>query len=293
MAIFEREGIHVGPDGRRVGWLLRGPEGGRVVGWLHGQPGSRRDARAFDASLERYGVSMLAIDRAGYGDTDPAGLDRRVVAGDLLAAADHLGVAELPVIGVSMGAVYALTLAALEPRRVTSVVLVSGHVLPYDDPEVEAHLSDAEREDLAMLRRGRPDELEADYAASVERASDVDGAVALLHELAATMSPRERDLLHGPFAPSLAESIVHGFSGGHVGYLEDGMRTIRPLEVDLEDVRCPVRLLHGTADDLEPYANAERVAARLADASLIAFPGLGHFGPWIWPDLPFAVLAGG
>ncbi len=73
---------------------------------------------------------MLAIDRAGYGDTSPAGMDRRDVAGDLLTVADRLGVREFPVMAVSMGGIYALALAASAPERISKIVLASGHVLP-------------------------------------------------------------------------------------------------------------------------------------------------------------------
>ena len=65
-----------------------------------------------------------------------------------------------------------------------------------------------------------------------------------------------------------------------------------PLDFDLADVRCPVRAIHGTIDDLEPYANLERLQARLADCVLVALPGMGHFGPWLWPDAIFGLLTG-
>src|SRR5262245_38952250 len=107
--ISTEEGLLETSTGRTIGWMLRGPSDGRVVGWFHGQPGSRYDVTALaDETLTRYGVRMLAIDRAGYGATTPAGLDRRMVARDLLTVADHLGIGEFPMMAVSMGAVYAL-----------------------------------------------------------------------------------------------------------------------------------------------------------------------------------------
>lgn len=293
MAVEEHEGVVDGDGGRRVGWMTRGVPGGRAAAYLHGQPGSRRDVRAFDdAVLESRGLLLVAIDRAGYGQTDPVGLDRRDVARDVLTVADHLGIDRFPVLAVSMGGVYGITLAALAPDRVERLVLASAHVLPYDDEDMESALSDAEKADLVLLRAGPSAELEAAYAAGAASAADVDGAVALLEELAASMSPLEGDVLRRPFARAVAESVAFGLSAGHRGYLEDGMRSIRPLEVDPADVRCPVRALHGTMDSLEPYANLERLVPRLADAAVIAFPGMGHFAPWVWPALPFEVLAG-
>src|SRR5262245_39429853 len=64
------EGVLETAEGRRIGWMRRGPEDGRVVGWFHGQPGSRRDLCAFtEETLCRFGIRLLGIDRAGYGET--------------------------------------------------------------------------------------------------------------------------------------------------------------------------------------------------------------------------------
>ena len=58
MVIVTHEGV-LEHEGRRIGWMLHGPEDGRVVGWFHGQPGSRRDVRAFaDEHLDRHGVRL-------------------------------------------------------------------------------------------------------------------------------------------------------------------------------------------------------------------------------------------
>ena len=291
MSCLVEEGVLPTAGGRTVGWLLHGPADGRVVGWFHGQPGSRRDVLAFtEQTLHRFGVRLLAIDRGGYGDTSPAGLDRRDVARDLLTVADHLGVAQLPVMAVSMGGVYALSLATLAPERVERIVLISGHVLPYDDPAVIGALSADEQADLALLRAGRTPEVEAAYAAAVARV--VQDPAALIRDLAAGWGRREQELTRTPWLDAVAASIGFGLSQGHVGYLEDGLRTLRPLEFSLSDVRCPVRAIHGTADDLEPFAAVERLAGLVDDCAVVALPGMGHFGPWLWPDSVFGLLTG-
>jgi pimeloyl-ACP methyl ester carboxylesterase len=276
---------------RRIGWMVRGPHDGRRVGWFHGQPGSRKDVRAFtEETLERAKVQLFAVDRAGYGDTSFIGAGHSEDAADLLAVADSLGVGEFPVMGVSMGGIYALALAALAPHRITRAVLIAGHVLPYEDPEVVASLSDAEQADLALLRSGRTPELEQAYAA--EAASAVADPMRLLQQLAASWHPRERQLVATAWGVAVAESVAFGLSTGSAGYLEDGLRTAATLDVDMAAITCPVRAVHGTIDDLEPYANLERLANKVADLQIVALPGLGHFGPWLWPDLGFAVLTG-
>ncbi|MEO7423157.1 MAG: alpha/beta hydrolase [Ornithinibacter sp.] len=291
MTFVEEEGVLEIAGGRTIGWMVRGPAAGTVVGYFHGQPGSRRDLRIFsEQTLSRFGVRMLAIDRAGYGDTSAAGLDRRDVARDLLTVADHLGVAEFPVMAVSMGGVYALALAAITPERVTKVVLVSGHVLPYDDPVIIAAMSGAEQADVARLVGGRTPGLEAEYAAAT--AATAEDPVGMLRGLAIGWASREQRLVETPWGDAVAGSLAFGLSAGHVGLMEDGLRTVSPLEFDLSDVQCPVRAIHGTIDDLEPYANLERLAARLTDCAVVALPGMGHFGPWLWPDSIFGLVFG-
>jgi pimeloyl-ACP methyl ester carboxylesterase len=291
MNVVEEEGVLEAAGGRTIGWMLRGAADGTVIGWFHGQPGSRRDLRAFtDETLSRYGIRLLAIDRAGYGETSPAGLDRRHVACDLLTVADHLGVGEFPVMAVSMGGVYALALAAVAPERISKVVLVSAHVMPYDDPSIVAGLSAAEQADVNRLLRGRTPELEAEYAAGA--AAMTADPLGLLRGLAEGWGQREQSLVQTSWVTAVADSVTFGLSAGHQGLLEDGLRTVSPLEFDLSDVRCPVRAVHGTIDDLEPYANLERAAARLADCVLVALPGMGHFGPWLWPDSVFGLMSG-
>ncbi len=283
------DGVLETAAGRRIGWQLRGPRDGRMVGYLHGQPGSRKDTHVFDdASLARFDVRLLSIDRGGYGDTDPAGMDRRDVAGDLLTVADSLGVGPLPLLAVSMGGVYALTLAALVPERVPKVVLVSAHVLPYDDPAVVAALSEDEQADLQLLAGGRTPEAEAAYADAV--ASVLADPREAVRRLLRRASRHEQRLLTTPWVERIADTIECGLRSGHVGFLEDGLRTLRPLEIDLADIRCPVRAVHGTADDFEPFANLERLGALLDDLAVVALPGMGHFGPWLWSDLILSLL---
>jgi pimeloyl-ACP methyl ester carboxylesterase len=289
MVFDTEEGVLEQAD-RRIGWMLHGPRDGRVVGWFHGQPGSRRDVRAFaDDDLARHGVRLLSVDRAGYGDTTPVGLDRRDVARDLLTVADHLGVDRFPVLAVSMGGVYALTLAALAPDRVERLGLVSAHALPYDDPDVVARLSEAEQADLALLRSGDNAAVEEAYASGC--AAMAADPIGLLRELSASWHPLERRLVETPWAAAVGSSVAFGLGAGFRGVLEDGLRSIRPLEVDPADVRCPVRVVHGTADDLEPFANVERLATLLDDVVVLALQGMGHFGPWLWPDLVLGLVA--
>jgi len=50
----------------------------------------------------------------------------------------------------------------------------------------------------------------------------------------------------------------------------------RPWDFRLEEIRFPVRLLHGEADRNVPVAVARKVAASIPDCQATFYPGEGH-----------------
>jgi pimeloyl-ACP methyl ester carboxylesterase len=49
-----------------------------------------------------------------------------------------------------------------------------------------------------------------------------------------------------------------------------------PLDFDLDEVKMPVKIWHGTADTLVPISHARHFATRLASAELVELPEVGH-----------------
>ena len=49
-----------------------------------------------------------------------------------------------------------------------------------------------------------------------------------------------------------------------------------PLDFDIDEVKLPVKIWHGTADTLVPIAQGRHLAARLASAELVELPDVGH-----------------
>jgi len=48
------------------------------------------------------------------------------------------------------------------------------------------------------------------------------------------------------------------------------------LDFDIDEVKMPVKIWHGTADTLVPIAQGRHLAARLASAELVELPDVGH-----------------
>jgi pimeloyl-ACP methyl ester carboxylesterase/membrane protein DedA with SNARE-associated domain len=103
-------------------------EGAPAILMLQGSPGDGRDFDRIAPGLVERGYRGLAVDLPGFGASSREVADYSIkthaaYCRDLLAA---LGLRPVDVIGFSMGSGVALHLAAAEPERVRSLVLLSG-----------------------------------------------------------------------------------------------------------------------------------------------------------------------
>jgi len=98
--------------------LVHGFASTKEVNWLH--PG-------WVSTLTRAGRRAIALDNRGHGASaklyDPAAYHSAVMAEDVRALIDHLGIQRADVMGYSMGARIAAFLALAHPDRVRSLVL--------------------------------------------------------------------------------------------------------------------------------------------------------------------------
>lgn len=277
--------VVAGPTGRAVGFLARGSADGPVVIHLHGAPGSRFEQHLVfpEEVLDRFGIRVVSVDRPGYGNSDPLPASRPERAQDVLAVADALEIERFAVLGVSSGGTNALTLAAVAPDRVDRVVLLSAQ-MPYDDDEAISGLQPGQAFGLPFLRGGRSELIEQ-YMGDV-RATMLADPVAGFEESTRTLSRREQGWYAQPWVrDAFVVDMQEALRVSAEGYIDDALISVRPFEIDVSAVRCPVRAVHGTADDWEPLANLRRVLAQLADAQLVLLEGLNHFGGVMYPDL--------
>jgi pimeloyl-ACP methyl ester carboxylesterase len=286
----ERHGVVIDPDGRRIGWMARGPDDGAPVMHLHGWPGSRLEQRAIPAEvLRRFGVRLISVDRPGYGETDPLPGERSVRVRDVLSVCDALEIDRFPVMGVSCGGSNVLTLATIAPDRVTRVLTVSGQ-MPYDDEAAIAGLDPEQSAELPGLRAGRTPEMEA--ACAADRTAILADPTGFLGDLSTFSEAERRWVEQDPVRDVLTAEMMEAFRPGFEGYLEDGLVCVKPFDVDVSSIACPVLAVHGTADDWEPLPNLRRVLATIPTTRLITLEGMNHFGPWLFPDLLISLVAG-
>ena len=279
------------PDGRLVHLWQGGAPSGPVVFFLHGCPDTRRAAFPGEGAASRAGVRLVAVNRPGYGRSDPASSGHSSVADDLVAVADLLGVERFAVLGMSLGGPYALACAARHPHRVTAAGVVAAPAMalgpPWhrDDltPEKQsffAHLMSCPVEEAMALMRP---EFE-DFVATVSPQDPDDVAVA--ERWTRGLHPWDLEVLSALPSAEVAASAREALAGTH-GYLRDAAITFRQWDFHPDEVRCPTWLWYGAHDSNAPARNGRWFADRVPGATLVVREDTAHLGALhrYWDDI--------
>jgi pimeloyl-ACP methyl ester carboxylesterase len=98
--------------------LVHGFASTKNVNWVY--PG-------WVSELKKNGRRVIALDNRGHGDSaklyDPALYDIEIMAGDVLALMDHLGIERADIMGYSLGSRMTAVLARNRPQRLRSAIL--------------------------------------------------------------------------------------------------------------------------------------------------------------------------
>jgi pimeloyl-ACP methyl ester carboxylesterase len=266
------------PDGRRLCYAEYGTPEGRPLLFFHGTPGARLMARFAHPAAARHGIRIVAPERPGYGLSD-AQPGRRIDdwPEDVVALADSLGLERFAIAGVSGGAPYVAACAHRLPERVRVAGIVSG-VGPFDDPEVAAAFSAAQRRALAVGCSAawavRP---LAALPAGLVRRFPLQAI-----DLIAPLEPAaDQALLARPeIRAALADDLRQALRQGVGAVLDDLLLFGQPWGFRLEDITVPVELWHGERDAQVPVAVGRRVARRLAACRARFIPDAAHL--WLF-----------
>ena len=268
------------PDGRALTLDDVGDPDGSPVLYLHGTPDSRLARHPDDGVTARAGVRLLAVDRPGYGGSDPlpAGAGPAAFAADAAAVLDALGIERCAVLAWSGGALAGLAVAAGLPERVAALGIASG-VVPrqaFEDAEVRAASPD--RLDLHAMADGMaPGEL-GEAVAPLLAPFPCDLALAAEHQREHRDETADAELATVPGAKAtLAAALAEGVRVSLAGVAADVEAANRPFDVDLDAIRAPVHLWWGADDTVTPPAFGSWYASRLAGATLEVVPGAGHY----------------
>ncbi|MBD0863983.1 alpha/beta hydrolase [Gordonia sp. zg691] len=274
-----------------------GPDSGEsAVMYFHGTPGSRLEPAFGDAISQRLGVRVISFDRPGYGESDSAATTLRIVADDIGAIADAVGVERFATFGWSGGGPFALASAAAHGDRVTRVG-VSGGLAPMQEmPGARDALT--ENDLLALSHLPAEPERAADEFLAGNREL-LDGMMSVRDDAAAPWvdwmwADSDPEVVADKDARrSLWVSFREGLRQGPMAIAWDNVAFVGPWGFELADVVSPVHLWYGTRDAMAPQANGEWLAKTLPHAELTLVEGEGHLLPLRhWEEMLQSVTTG-
>jgi esterase len=223
---------------------------------LHGLSGHARTWDHTAAALsDRYRV--LALDQRGHGDTDWApryGLSP--MSDDLLGFLDALDLAEVTLMGLSMGGLVSFVFTAAHPERVGRAVImdIGPEIAPAGSANVASSLAakdvfSSEDEAFAQARAANP------------RPADA----TLRHRLRHNLRPLPDGTLTFKYDSALRRNPRELFD-----------LTPAQLWAAWRAMDCPVLLVRGEDSDVLAADTAQRMVAENANVSFASVPDCGH-----------------
>jgi 3-oxoadipate enol-lactonase len=187
------------------------------------------------------------------------------MADDALAVLDSAGVARAHVYGMSLGGMVAQQLVLRHPERVGGLVLGAtqpgGRRAAVAEPEV-----------LAFFQRRS--ELPSDESAWAS--------------VPYNYSPAARRRHAARIAEDIAQRLAHPFDE-HAYRAQMCAATLHNCFSRLRRLELPTLVVHGTADRVVPFENAELIAGQIRGAQLHALRGCGHLYPTERPSVDAAI----
>jgi len=261
-------------DGRQIGFASFGDPDGVPVFYFHGLVSSRLEGALAHAAALRRNVRIVALDRPGFGLSDPRPGHRIVdFADDVEDVADALGLRQFSLASVSTGGPFALATAARLPDRVRAISLISSPG-PYREPASLVGMDIRSRVMLVWLPRFAP-WLLAPIWNRLAQLSDRDPA-GLLRLIADMMPSSERRAISSPeIAEVFMDSAYEAFRSGTDGVVMEQRLLARDWGFAVRKVDAPVWLWHGEEDGASPVTMARWLAAELPKCRPRYLPGRG------------------
>ncbi len=269
------------PDGRKLSYSEYGSPRGLAVLGFHGTPGSRFMFRLVHEPARRMGVRIIAPERPGFGlSTYQHNRTLADWAADVAMLANHLGLTQFGVAGISGGGPYAAACAALLPGRVTAAALVSpvGPLCPPEGPET---IGASRYVTFRLLPRVTPAMRGAFSLGRLMFLNAPDSMYGLIRRRACAS---DRRILHRPeIRRNLLDGVSEGLRPGIRGVIQEMRIFCRPWNIPFDAVKAPALLWQGTNDRNVPVPASLRLARLIPGCELRRVEGAGHY--WIFEHI--------
>jgi pimeloyl-ACP methyl ester carboxylesterase len=273
------EGTVLLRDGRSLGFAEYGTPDGVPIFWFPGTPGGRRQIppRARKAAEQR-GLRLIAVERPGLGASTPHLYESLLGwADDVEEIADRFGLDRFGLVGLSGGGAYVLACAYQLAERVVGGAVLGG-VAPArgDDAPAGGALGLAARGHglLHALREPFAHALWATVYSLRPLASRV------FDLFVSSMMPEgDQEVMRRPEMKQMfLDDMLRASRRQLHALVYDAVLFTRPWGFSPREIRVPIRLWHGDADNFVPLEHAEHLAALIPDSELRIRPHEGHMG---------------
>jgi len=263
-------------NGRSVAISEYGDPRGRPVFFCHGWPSSRTMAELADEAARELGARLISPDRPGIRDS--AYQANRLLThwpAFLNEIADCLAIDRYRILAISGGAPYAYASGWKTPDRVEKIAVVSG-APPLDGLDDHSGLLPIHRQMLALRARWPGFMRSLFYIARPFVALRM--PLRLRPLLLKFLQPCDANVLRESRKFDICfDSARHAWRSSALGVMTDAEIYATPWGFDLEEVRVPVALWHGTKDRTFAAQLAEDVAKRLPNCEFHLVEGAGHY----------------
>lgn len=232
---------------------------GRPVVLLHGFPLNNSMWQAQIPALAS-NFRVIAPDFRGHGESEaPSGTySMDLLADDVKALLDHLGIDRAVIVGFSMAGYATFAFYRKYPNLVSALVLADTRPQP----------------DSAEAKQGREN-----TAQGVLKDGVSGPAQALPTRMLTQETQQSRPDLVKAVSGIMASTPVNGYVGDLRGMAERPDST-----ATLSQITCPTLVIVGEQDTLTPVADSELMAQTIKGATLVKIPGAGHLAPMEAPD---------
>lgn len=251
-----------------------GSPNGKPVFFFHGTPGSRF-FRPPDEITTRRGVRLITIDRPGYGQStfQPG---RRILdfPNDIRLLADQLGIQRFAVAGHSGGGPYVAACARCLPDRMIAAAFVSA-AGPVEAPDATRGMSSINK---AGFTYGRylPWPLWRLLIWVVYHSKRDNPARAMDRETGHRPDADETQISRPEVRNVCLQSEIEAYRPGLRGFAWDARLLASTWGFALDQIKVPVYIWHGSADNLTSLPMARFMASQIPNARLTVCENEAH-----------------
>jgi len=277
-------------NGRSLHYELAGPADGRPVLFSHGLFGGMALSADAYHELKIRKIQLIMLWRPGFGETSKAGhnIDTPLqFAHDAEALLDHLKIPSCQCLSVISGSIFSYACAQYLGSRVIGIVNCGG-VIPLTSRRQFEKMKPNQRTGMIMARylpallplmmRGGFAKVDAGYDEE------------FMQEFYKDAPPDRMIVVREDLKRPFREAYSVGLIQGHMSLIDEMKLVAGRWQHYLENIKCPVSLIHGEQDPAFPVAIVQNFAETRDNFEVTPVKEAGELVYFQYPEIAFRAL---